>query len=155
MNCLDIELHIILYFTTTTVDTHLYLLKTAEYLLLLLHSPSYGFTGWSIPQQEGPLLTSGCCPSLSVGHGLCCDCHGNPQCRLQRFTGRVLYGGVVLLLRHDSCGVFPGRHSSLQLPAHILGQPYRHMCCLRNAHVSHVFRCNSDAQLGLLGFVGC
>lgn len=122
---------------------------TVEYLFLLPRSPGYGFTGWSIPQQEGPLLTSGCCPPLSVSHGLCCDCHGNPQCRLQRFTRCVLYGGLVLLLRHDGRGVFSGRHSPLQLPAHILGQPHRHMCRLRHAHVSHMLRCSSVLQLSL------
>lgn len=115
---------------------------TVEYLfpgLFCIHN-SYGFTGWSIPQHEGPLLASGCCPPLPVSYGLCCDSDGNPQRRLQRFSRCVLYGGVVLLLRHDSCGIFPGCYSSLQLPAHILGEPHGHMCCLCDAHVSHMIR---------------
>lgn len=98
---------------------------------------SYGFTRWSVPQQEGPLLTSGCCPPLPASYWLCCGCHGNPQCRLQWFPWRVLHGGVVLLFRHVSYGVLSGRHSSLQLPPRVLGQPHGHMCCLCYAHVSH------------------
>lgn len=107
---------------------------------LLPHSPSNGSTRRSIPQQGRPLLASGCCPPLPAGYGLCCDCHGYPHRRLQRFTWRILYGGMVLLLRHVSRGVLPGRHSSLQLPACVLEQPHGHMRCLCDAHVSHMFR---------------
>lgn len=95
-----------------------------------------GSPWWSIPQQECRVLGSGCSPPLSAGHGMCCDCHGYPQRWLQWGPGGVLHGGVVLLLRRDGGGVFPGCHSSPQLPASVLGQPDGHMCGLRHAHVS-------------------
>lgn len=116
----------------------LHLLKISPQTFGLFGTPSDGFTG-PIPQPEGPLFASGCRPSLPVGYGMCCDCHGDPQCRFQRLSRRVLHGGMVLLLRDDGGGVLPGRHPSPQLPACVLGKPHSHMCGLCNTPVSQVF----------------
>lgn len=82
------------------------------------------------------MFTSGCRPSLPVSDGVRRDRHGDPQRRFQRLSGRVLHGGVVLLLRHVGGGVLPGRHASLQLLARVLGKPHGHMRGLCNTPVS-------------------
>lgn len=100
---------------------------------------SYDGSPGPIPQPEGPLFPSGCRPSLPVSYGMCHYCLGDPQCRFQRLSRRVLHGSMVLLLRDDGGGVLPGRHPPPQLPACVLGKPHSHMCSLRNSPVSHLF----------------
>lgn len=127
-----------LHFVFWTSFEDLFLISCRIFIISVhVYPPSDGFPCWSIPQQEVNLLTSWRCTSLPAGSGMRSGCHGDTQCWLQRFVWCFLYGGVVPLLRPVSSGVLPGCHPTLQLPAHILGQPHGHLCCPGNTHVSH------------------
>lgn len=79
----------------------------------IIRPPSHGFARWSVPEPEGSVFAPGCSASLSDCHRLCCGRNGDPQCRLQRLTGRLLHGGMVLLLRHVGHHLLPWCHPPL------------------------------------------